>query len=88
MKSELIENYLAWKEMEEQAKAERERYENMIKEEMEEKGKEEMIVGRFIVRFTSIISNRFNSTEFKKQYPEVYKAFTKPVSSRRFTVSN
>ena len=83
----MIEKYLEWKALEEDAKKEREALEAQIKEEMERQGREEMTVGRFIVRFTAIISNRFNTTEFKKQYPEVYKSFTKPVSSRRFTVS-
>ena len=41
----------------------------------------------YILRYTSIISNRFDSTTFKKLYADLYHDFTKPVSSRRFTVS-
>lgn len=84
---ELIEKYNEWKSLEEEAKKERENLENQIKAEMNARGTDELSIGRFIVRFTEIISNRFNTTEFKKQYPEVYKSFTKPVASRRFTVS-
>lgn len=47
----------------------------------------EMIVGRFIVRWTEILSNRFDSTAFKKVMPDVYKAYTRQIASRRFTVS-
>lgn len=47
----------------------------------------EMTVGRFIVRWTEILSNRFDSTAFKKVMPDVYKAYTKQTTSRRFTVS-
>ena len=36
---------------------------------------------------TSVLSNRFDSTAFKKVMPEIYKAYTKQVSSRRFTIS-
>ena len=35
----------------------------------------------------SVISNRFDSTTFKRLYADLYKDFTKPISSRRFTVS-
>lgn len=87
MTNEMIQKYIEWKALEEEAKKEREAIEAEIKAEMEEAGTEEMEVGRFIVRFTSVISNRFNTTEFKKAYPEVYKAFTKAVASKRFTVS-
>ena len=43
--------------------------------------------GMRIVRYTSVISNRFDSTTFKKLYADLYKDFTKAVSSRRFSVS-
>ena len=88
MTNEMIQKYIEWKALEEEAKKEREAIEAEIKAEMEAAGTEEMEVGRFIVRFTSVISNRFNTTEFKKAYPEVYKAFTKAVASKRFTVSD
>ena len=58
-----------------------------IKEEMMERQVEELIAGQYIVRFTSVISNRFDSTTFKRLYGDLYKDFTKPVSSRRFSVS-
>lgn len=88
MNNEMIQKYLEWKALEEEAKKEREALEAQIKEEMEKEGMEEKQVGRFIVRFTSVISNRFNTTEFKKHYPEVYKEFTKTITSKRFTVSD
>ena len=54
---------------------------------MERRDIEELICGQYIVRYANIISNRFDSTTFKRLYSELYKEFTKPVSSRRFTVS-
>lgn len=48
---------------------------------------EEMIAGQYIIRYTAILSNRFDTTAFKKVMPEIYKAYTKQVSSRRFTIS-
>ena len=48
---------------------------------------EEMIVGQYIVRWTKVLSNRFDSASFKKVMPDVYKAYVKQVASRKFTVS-
>ena len=58
-----------------------------IKAEMAARNTEELTAGNFIVRWTSVLSNRFDSTAFKKVMPDVYKAYTKQVSSRRFTIS-
>jgi predicted phage-related endonuclease len=58
-----------------------------IKNDMESKGIEEMQAGIFIIRFTSVLSNRFDTKSFKEKYEELYKQYTKQVSSRRFTIS-
>lgn len=58
-----------------------------IKKEMENKGLEEMKAGIFIVRFTNVLSKRFDTKSFKKKYDALYKEFTKQVASRRFTIS-
>ena len=70
----------------EEAKAEAETLKDEIKEEMLKRNTEELEAGRYIVRWTSVLSNRFDSTAFKKVMPEVYKAYTKQVSSKRFSV--
>ena len=81
---ELLNKYEA---MMEEIKAEADSIRNSIKAEMEAREVEELIAGQYIVRYTSILSNRFDSTAFKKVMPEIYKAYTKQVSSRRFTIS-
>ena len=53
---------------------------------MKSRGVEELEVGPYLARFTSVLSNRFDSTAFKKVMPETYKAFTKQVTSRRFSI--
>ena len=70
-----------------EAEAEAEALRGEIKAEMLNRNIEEMQVGRYIVRWTSVLSNRFDSTAFKKVMPDVYKAYVKQVSSRKFTVS-
>ena len=80
----------ALKELEaliEEAKAEAETLRDAIKQEMLNRDTEELSAGQYIVRWTSVLSQRFDTTAFKKVMPEVYKAYTKQVSSRRFTIS-
>ncbi len=69
------------------AKAKADAIRDMLKDEMLRQGTEELAAGAYIVRYTSVISNRFDSTTFKRLYADLYKDFTKAVSSRRFTVS-
>ena len=54
---------------------------------MLERETEELVVGAYIVRWTSVLSNRFDTTGFKKVYGDLYKDFTKQSASRRFTIS-
>ena len=54
---------------------------------MEERGVEELQAGSYIIRWTSVLSNRFDSAAFKRVHDDLYKAFTKQVASRRFSIS-
>ena len=83
-KVELLNKYEA---MIEELKAEADTVRNSIKAEMEAREVEELIAGQYIIRWTSVLSNRFDSTSFKKEYADLYKTYTKQVASRRFTVS-
>jgi predicted phage-related endonuclease len=83
-KIELLNEY---EEMMEELKNEMETVRDSIKAVMLANDVEELIAGQYIVRWTSILSNRFDATAFKKVMPDVYKAYTKQVSSRRFTIS-
>ena len=80
-----IEALNEWEAVIEEAEAEALR--DAIKAEMLERDTEELTAGQYIVRWTSVISNRFDTTAFKKVMPDVYKAYTKAVSSRRFSIS-
>ena len=80
----------ALKELEtliEEAKAEAEALRDEIKAEMVNRNAEEMEAGQYFVRWTSVLSQRFDSTSFKKVMPDVYKSFTKQVASRRFSIT-
>ena len=82
-----IEALMEWERLMEDARAEAEALRDSIKAEMLDRGTEELTAGAYIVRWTSILSNRFDSTAFKREYADLYKTFTKAVSSRRFTIS-
>lgn len=82
-----IEALKEWENIIAEAQAEVEAIRDLIKAEMMERNTEEMEVGAYIVRWTSILSNRFDTTSFKKAHNDLYKEFTKQTASRRFTIS-
>ena len=82
-----IQKLLEWEALAEEAKAEAEAIRDEIKVEMIDRGTEELMAGRYIVRWTSVLSNRFDSAAFRKQYADLYKQYTKAVSSKRFSIA-
>ena len=82
-----IEALNAWEVLMEDAKAEADAIRDSIKQEMLDRDVEELTAGAYIIRWTSVLSNRFDTTGFKKVYGDLYKAFTKQTSSRRFSIS-
>ena len=71
----------------EEAKAEAEALRDEIKTEMLNRNTEELEAGQYIVRWTSVLTQRFDTTAFKKVMPDVYKEYTKQISSRRFSIA-
>ena len=76
-----------WEAIAEEAKQEADAIRDTIKEELQKRNATELVAGKFIVRWTSVTSNRFDSSAFKKVHGDLYKAFCKAVESRRFSVS-
>ncbi len=76
-----------WEQLLEEARAEVESLKDEIKAEMLNRNAEEMTAGRYIVRWTSVLSNRFDTTTFKREHAEMYKQYTKQTASRRFSVA-
>lgn len=89
-KNELISKIEAlneWEALLEEAKAEAEAIRDSIKAEMLAQDTEELAAGQYIIRWTSVLTNRFDTTGFKKAYGDLYKTFTKQTASRRFSIS-
>ncbi len=82
-----IEALREWESLIANAQEEADTLRDSIKAEMEQRDLEELEAGAYIVRWTSVLSNRFDSSAFKKAYADLYKSFTKQVASRRFSIS-
>ena len=76
-----------WEELLDEAKAQVETLKDEIKAEMLTRDTEEMTAGKYIVHWTSVLSQRFDSTTFKKEHAEMYKQYTKQTASKRFSIA-
>lgn len=82
-----VEKLKKLEELLEEVKTEAESVRDEIKQEMLTQDTEELEAGQYIIRWTSVLTNRFDTTAFKKVLPDVYKAYTKQITSRRFTIA-
>lgn len=82
-----IEALLEWEKIMEEAKEQAETLRDELKQEMIARNTDELTAGQYVVRWTSVLSLRFDSTAFKKTMPEVYRSFIKQVTSRRFSIA-
>ena len=76
-----------WEAIIADAQAEAEAIRDSIKQEMMERDTEELECGQYIIRWTSVLTQRFDTTSFKKAMPDVYKSFIKQSASKRFSIA-
>lgn len=84
--STTIEKLKEWEAIQAEAAAEVESLKDQVKAEMNARGVEELEAGQYIARFTTVLSNRFDTTVFKREHAEMYKQYTKQTTSRRFSI--
>ena len=82
-----IESLREWESLAADAAAEIEALKDDIKREMDKRGVEELEAGQYIARYTTVLTNRFDSTCFKREHSEMYKQYVKQTTSRRFSIS-
>lgn len=82
-----IEELKELEELLEEVKAEADAIRDELKQTMLDRGTEELEAGKYILRYQSIVSNRFDSSAFKKALPDLYKSFTKQSISKRFSIA-
>jgi predicted phage-related endonuclease len=73
--------------MKEELEAEIAAAQDIIKAEMTAREVDEMIIDVFKVRWTKVISNRFDVTGFKKAHEDIYNLFAKTTETRRFSIA-
>ena len=82
-----IEALNEWEALLEEAKAEAEAIRDELKAEMLQRNTEDLECGQYIIPYQSIVSNRFDSSAFKRLMPDVYKSFIKQSTSKRFSIA-
>lgn len=82
-----IEALKEWETILEEAKAEVESIKDTIKKEMDSRGVEELEAGQFIARFTTVVSNRLDTTALKRENAALYQRYLKQSTSRRFSIA-
>ncbi len=88
-KKELIKKVRELKElkvMAEELQGEIEVIENSIKGEMVAQNVSELQVDVFKIRWTKVLSNRFDTKAFKNLYTDLYNQFIKQTETMRFSV--
>lgn len=61
--------------------------EDTIKAEMTARETDELITGEYKIRWKKVVSNRFDTTSFKKTHADLYEQYTKTTETRRFTIA-
>lgn len=57
-----------------------------LKAVLAEQEVEELVVGSNIIRYTTVLTQRFDTTQLKKKLPEIYTAYLKQTTSKRFSI--
>lgn len=81
-----IQSLKEWEAIAQEAQAEIDSLKDSIKQEMNHRDVEELTAGQYVARFTTVLSNRFDTTTFKKEHNEMYKQYTKQSTSKRFSI--
>ena len=83
--TEIIREIREYQQMQDDLKTEVERLKAEAIDILQANGVDEFITDAGKVTYREVISNRFQTTEFKKAFADIYKTFTKPTSCMKFT---
>ena len=70
-----------------EAQAEAEAIKDALKAQMTEQNTEEMSIDVYKVRWTTVTSERIDTTALKKSLPDLAKQFTRTSVTRRFSIA-
>ena len=83
--NEIIRQIKEYQDLQEQVKAELELLKAEAIDYLNENEIDEVLTDSGKITFREVISNRFDSTAFKRVHDDLYKAFCKQTTSTRFT---
>ena len=81
----VIKEIKEYQKIQEELKAEIEKLKVEVIEYLNENAIDEYLCEDGKITYREVISNRFDSTSFKKDFLDIYKEYTKKTSSMRFT---
>ena len=61
--------------------------EDILKAEMTARNTDSLTVDVFTIRWTPVISQRFDSKAFQSTHADLYQQYSKPVETRRFSIN-
>ena len=69
-----------------EAEKEVEALKDEIKAEMTKRNTDELEAGRYVVRWTNVLTDRFDSKALKQEMGELYNRYVRTTESRRFSI--
>ena len=85
--NEVIRELKEYEEIKEQLANEIEQLKAQAIEYLRENGMDEVVTDDGKVTYREVLSKRFDATSFKKDFLDVYEAYTKQTSMMRFTLN-
>jgi predicted phage-related endonuclease len=82
-----IRNLKGLMQMKEELEAEIAAAQDQIKAEMTARDVDELRADVFKVTWKKVVSNRFDTTAFRKAHEDIYGLFTKATETRRFSIA-
>lgn len=82
---EIMRELAEYTSMKEELEAQIDMLKDEVKEYMKDNDVDEVLTDDGKATWREVISNRFDSTSFKKDFLDVYKAYVKKTSCKRFT---
>lgn len=61
--------------------------ENLVKADMTERAVDSLVVDEYKIKYSDVVSNRFDTTTFKKECADLYNRYVKVSVSKRFTIA-
>lgn len=83
--NEIIRQIKEYSELQAQLKVELENLKAEAIEWLAAQGTDEVVTNEGKITYREVISNRFNSTAFKKDFADIYEEYCRASSSMRFT---